>query len=382
VEVFPFTSVTVKVTVFGPTFAQVNDEGETLIVAIPQASELPLLTCAALIVAVPPLLRFTEIFWQTATGGVTSLTVTTAVQVDTFPFTSVTVSVTVFAPTLEQLNVVGETLTNAIPQLSKLPLLICDDVMLAVPDEFRFTEIFWHIAVGSTLSSTVTVAVQVEEFPLTSVTVNVTVFAPTFEQLNVAGETVIVPIPQASELPLSTSPAAIVTVPAALSWTVIFWQTATGAVLSITVTLAVQVEEFPFTSVTISVTTLLPSLAQVNDEGETESEAIPHASELPLLICVAVMFAVPPADKITLMLWQSAVGGVTSLTVTVAVQVDEFPFTSVTVSVTVFAPIFAQVNDEGETLMLAIPHASELPLLTCATVMVTFPAAFKFTEIF
>ena len=53
VEIFPLTSVTVSVTVFAPTLAQVNEEGETAREAIPQASELPLLIWAAVIVAVP-----------------------------------------------------------------------------------------------------------------------------------------------------------------------------------------------------------------------------------------------------------------------------------------------------------------------------------------
>jgi len=65
-----------------------------------------------------------------------------AVHVEVFPFTSVTVSVTVFAPTLLQLNVEGETLMLAIPQASELPLLICAAVMLAAPDELSVTEIF------------------------------------------------------------------------------------------------------------------------------------------------------------------------------------------------------------------------------------------------
>ena len=48
------------------------------------------------------------------------------------------------------------------------------------------------------MSFTVTVAVPVLTFPLTSVTVNVTVLVPIFEQVNVFGETVTVAIPQAS----------------------------------------------------------------------------------------------------------------------------------------------------------------------------------------
>jgi len=72
-----------------------------------------------------------------------------------------------------------------------------------------------------------------------------------------------------------------------------------GAILSTTVTVAVQVETFPFTSVTVSVTVLLPTLAQVNELGETVTEAIPQLSEEPLLICEAVIEAVPAALRLT-----------------------------------------------------------------------------------
>ena len=47
-----------------------------------------------------------------------------AVPVLTFPFTSVTVSVTVLAPTLAQVNVDGLTVIVAMPQLSVEPLFI------------------------------------------------------------------------------------------------------------------------------------------------------------------------------------------------------------------------------------------------------------------
>jgi len=78
------------------------------------------------------------------------------------------------------------------------------------------------------------------------------------------------------------------------------------------VTVAVQVDEFPFTSVTVSVTVFAPTFAQEKDEGETFKLAIPQTSELPLLICVAVMVAAPDELKLTVMFWQTAVGGVTS----------------------------------------------------------------------
>ena len=74
------------------------------------------------------------------------------------------------------------------------------------------------------------------------------------------------------------------------------------------------------------------------------------------------MLAFPDELSATVIFWQIAVGGVTSATITTALQVDEFPFTSVTVSVTLFAPRFVQLKEEGVTDKDAIPQASELPL--------------------
>ena len=70
-----------------------------------------------------------------------------------------------------------------------------------------------HTTVGLTLSSIVTVEVHVETLPLTSVTVNVTVLAPTLAHVNELGATAIEAIPQASEEPLSTSVATIIATP-------------------------------------------------------------------------------------------------------------------------------------------------------------------------
>ncbi len=76
-----------------------------------------------------------------------------------------------------------------------------------------------------------------------------------------------------------------------------FWQFATGFTLSSTVTVLVQVEELPFTSVTVRVTVLAPTFAQVKEVGEAESEAIPQASVLALLIAEAAMVTEPPAFR-------------------------------------------------------------------------------------
>ena len=67
------------------------------------------------------------------------------------------------------------------------------------------------------MSSTVTVAVQVDTFPLLSVTVKVTVLAPTFEQSKAVLSNAKLAIPQASLEPLSISPATILAAPLASS---------------------------------------------------------------------------------------------------------------------------------------------------------------------
>ena len=66
-----------------------------------------------------------------------------------------------------------------------------------------------------------------------------------------------------------------------------------------------------------------------------EMLAIPQASMEPLFTLPAVVVPLPDPSKVTVTSWQTAVGGVVSFTVTVAVQVEAFPFASVTVRVTV-----------------------------------------------
>ena len=104
------------------------------------------------------------------------------------------------------------------------------------------------------MSSTVTVELQVETFPFTSVTVKTEVFAPTFEQLNEVGLAVTEAMPQASLDPLFIAAAEVLPFPDPFSWTVTLRQTAFGGVLSgvsvmVTVKDAVQL----FASVAITV---------------------------------------------------------------------------------------------------------------------------------
>jgi len=67
------------------------------------------------------------------------------------------------------------------------------------------------------VSSTVTVEVQVDTFPLTSITVRVTVLSPTTEQSNAVSSIAIEAPPQLSNEPLSISAATMFVCPLASS---------------------------------------------------------------------------------------------------------------------------------------------------------------------
>ena len=154
-----------------------------------------------------------------------------------------------------------------------------------------------------------------------------------------------------------------------------FWQTATGAVLSTTVTVAPQVELLPFTSVTVSVTGTGPTSAQVKVVRLSDRLAIPQASLLPLFTAAAVVLPLPVASRVTVTFWQTATGAVLSTTVTVALAEETRPQASVTVSVTVRGPTSPQWKVDGETMSVTAPQASALPLSTAEAGMETCPEA-------
>jgi hypothetical protein len=137
VELFPFTSMTVIVTVFAPMFAHVNAVGVTAKLAIPQASLDALFTAKESIVRLPVLFRYLVMFLQIATGTTVSDTVTVDVHIELFPFTSVTVIVTVFAPIFAQLNVLGVTTKLARPHASLDALFTANESILALPVLFN-----------------------------------------------------------------------------------------------------------------------------------------------------------------------------------------------------------------------------------------------------
>ncbi len=82
------------------------------------------------------------------------------------------------------------------------------------------------------MSTTVIVAVHVLEFPLASVAVSTSVFAPTSEQTKADWLSTKLAIAQLSDEPLFTAAAVVEPLPLLSNCTVRFWQTATGEILS------------------------------------------------------------------------------------------------------------------------------------------------------
>src|SRR5580700_6630564 len=193
---------------------------------MPQLSKLPPSTSLAWILALPLLSSCTVIDWQSAVGAVLSCTVTVALHVEAFPLKSVTVSVTVLSPVLLHVKLFGDTLSDPMPQLSKLPPSTSEPAIVTFPVLSRETVIDWQMAVGAVLSCTVTVALQLEVLPLKSVTVSVTVLSPVLLHVKLFGDTLSDPMPQLSTLPPSTSVPAIVTFPVLSRDTVRDWQSA------------------------------------------------------------------------------------------------------------------------------------------------------------
>src|SRR5205823_14574187 len=109
------------------------------------------------------------------------------------------------------------------------------------------------------------------------------------------------PLSQTLVEPWLTVVVELLVVPALVCCSTMAGQVVEGFSLSPTVTVAVQVCSLPFRSVTVRVTGLGPTLTQVKVLGVTLIEAMPQASVEPLLICAAVMLALPVASSCTVM---------------------------------------------------------------------------------
>ncbi len=225
-----------------------------------------------------------------------------------------------------------------------------------------------------------TIAVQLLEFPFTSVAVSITVFVPTSEQSKVVVFKLREAIPQASVVPLSISEVVIVPLPAPSKITVTSWHITLGGVLSTTVTIAVHVAVAPAAFATVKVTVLGPISLQSKLVVSMVNVAAPHETPLPPSIKLGVNVAIPVTSSGKVISVQTAVGGLSSTTVTMAVSLLEFPEPSVTVIVTKTGlPVSEQSKLLGLTVIEAIPQLSAELLSTSPPTIVASPVAFRNT---
>ena len=138
-----------------------------------------------------------------------------------FPLWSVAVTVTVLIPEFAQLNDKGVAIKETTEQLS-VGVAAVGPASEIVPPLFKYIVGFWQIKFGRVVSTTETVALQLEEFELISVTVRVTKFGPRFTQLKLELDKTNELIVQLFEDPLFICAAVIVAAPEPLSRTVAF----------------------------------------------------------------------------------------------------------------------------------------------------------------
>jgi len=126
--------------------------------------------------------------------------------VDVLLAASFTVSVTVLAPLLAHVNVLGLTVRETMPQLSLLPLSTSAAVIEALPLASSATVAFLHDAVGGVVSFTVNVVVQVALLFAASFTEIVIVVVPAPTKVPAAGLWVIVNDTGAVQLSVAVIP--------------------------------------------------------------------------------------------------------------------------------------------------------------------------------
>ncbi len=173
--------------------------------AMLQLSLLWLFICKGVIVTVPEAGNCIVILWASAKGGILSKTVIITGREVVLPLWSETVNVTVLAPTLAQVKLVWLRVGAPIEQLSIIvPLNTWLGITVALPLLSKSMVIFFTVAIGAILSTTVTNTGTEEALPLGSVTVNVTVFAPKLAHVKSVWLSVMEAMLQLSVLPLFT----------------------------------------------------------------------------------------------------------------------------------------------------------------------------------
>ena len=276
-------------------------------------------------------------------GGVTSSTVTVAVMVEVLPLPSVAVRTTWFAPTFEQSKSVMSVSKLSVVQLSVVPSFTASSSILTIPVVASSWTVMSCVAMtGSSVSSTSTNTMQIPLLPLPSwKDTETSVAAPRLAQSKsvwprISTATVVEQLSVVE--PRSASVRVASPLLSRLSVMVEPQLASSGSVTSSTVTVAEHIATLPASSMTIRFTVLSPILLQSKLDTLAFMVAIPQLSVEPPSMSEAVIVADPLSFSWMVMFWQTAIGAVSSETVTAKLQVVLSPAASVAVSVTTVVP--------------------------------------------
>jgi hypothetical protein len=382
VLMLPMLSVNVRVALFGPMLEQVNNGGVTTRFKMRQLSVLLLSNIEWVMFTLPESSSCTDTeSIQRAMGPTLSAIETVLEQELLLPDASVAIKTTVLLlPILAQVKMLWLRLI-VMPQLSELPALTIPTLICATPAESRLANINpVHLAIGATVSRAHICELHVEEFEFVSETVNTIVFNPILLHLSWLGFTVRLAMPQASKLLLSIREGKMENWPL-LSRNIVseLMHCATGRMVSETCTFDWQEAELPWTSVTVRITALSPTLRQEKFCGLTLIVAIPQTSELLEFIAEGDIEAIPALFRKTVTeATHNGTGGTVSNTATLVIQELVLPAASVSVIVTLFGkPTCVQLNALGFSTLLMIPQLSLLELSTVNAEMDPAPTLFR-----
>lgn len=267
-------------------------------------------------------------------GAVVSFTVRVVVQLVVLPAASATVSVMVVLPSAATEPAAGDCVVEVTAQLSAETTLAVKSGTRAV--QLAPAETVWLeaqvVMVGAVTSMTVKVVVHVVVLPAASATVSVIVLAPRTPAEPAAGDWVTEAMPQLS---LATTPAVkFGTAAEQLLSALALWaaghEVMTGAVVSWTVIVTVQVEELPAASVAVRVTGKLPTVTGVPAGNDWVTTGVLQLSVTEALPVMSGKTAAQNSftDTVLAGAQLAKTGGVVSETVKVVVQVTVLPAAS------------------------------------------------------
>ena len=272
-------------------------------------------------------------------GASLSFTVTVKVEVVLLPEASVAVTVTVVVPTGNVLPEAGSATTVTEPELSVAVGRVNVTAAPQVPASIVADTAGASATTGASTSVTVTVKVEDELLPEASVAVQVTVLTPMAKSLPEAGVQTTVTPGQLSLAAGAVKETVAVALPASVLTLMSAFLPMTGASVSFTVTVKVEVEVLPEASVAVEVTVVTP-IGKVLPEAGLDTTLTP--GQLSDAAGAAKVTTAPhtPASLETATgarVW--IVGASTSTTVTDPGAVEVRPKGLVTVRVTEVTPL-------------------------------------------